>query len=581
MSTKSKKVNKVRKLSIKAKLLIPTTIILIGTIISVIVCCFIAAQKEFINSGVKEASQLANICHNFLDASAISNLKAGDENTTSYNTQLNLAKEMQGEGSNIKYIYALVKDSSGNMVYALDTDTDAPNPIGGDTKDIAYIPVEQVYAGEGYCSGNVDTTPYGKLITAYAPLYGSNNKVVGMVAVDYDCSNMILALTKLVENSLVLGLIIFIISDALLYLIINSLVKKLHNVNQKVYDIVNSDGDLTKELKIHSGDELELISDNINSFIKKIREIVSNIAVSSNSLDSGATNIANNTSSANDKINDVSATMEEMSAAMEETSAAVLEIESTTDNIKQFCDKIAQEANSGSELAESIKHQAIDVSANATASQQATIKLVDEINQSLTEKIERSRSVEKIHLLTEQILNITEQTNLLALNASIEAARAGEQGRGFAVVASEIGKLAEDSNNTATEIQTASHVVIEAVEELAEEAKKLLDFINTDIVKDYDVLVATGNKYSEDSATFNNMMLEFDTQATELSNNISEIKTAIDAVSIAIEESANGVGQVTVSTSELADEISSIDTLAQNSKSVSTELSEQIGQFKY
>ena len=76
-------------------------------------------------------------------------------------------------------------------------------------------------------------------------------------------------------------------------------------------------------------------------------------------------------------------------------------------------------------------------------------------------------------------------------------------------------------------------------------------------------------------------MLEFDTQATELSNNISEIKTAIDAVSIAIEESANGVGQVTVSTSELADEISSIDTLAQNSKSVSTELSEQIGQFKY
>lgn len=71
----------------------------------------------------------------------------------------------------------------------------------------------------------------------------------------------------------------------------------------------------------------------------------------------------------------------------------------------------------------------------------------------LSEAIEKSKSVEKINILSEAILKITEQTNLLALNAAIEAARAGEAGKGFSVVAEEIRKLAEESNNTANEIQ--------------------------------------------------------------------------------------------------------------------------------
>lgn len=49
----------------------------------------------------------------------------------------------------------------------------------------------------------------------------------------------------------------------------------------------------------------------------------------------------------------------------------------------------------------------------------------------LSEAIEKSKSVEKINILSEAILKITEQTNLLALNAAIEAARAGEAGKDF------------------------------------------------------------------------------------------------------------------------------------------------------
>ena len=48
---------------------------------------------------------------------------------------------------------------------------------------------------------------------------------------------------------------------------------------------------------------------------------------------------------------------------------------------------------------------------------------------------------------------ITSQINLLALNAAIEAARAGESGRGFAIVADEVRKLAEQSSDSAKQIE--------------------------------------------------------------------------------------------------------------------------------
>lgn len=78
-----------------------------------------------------------------------------------------------------------------------------------------------------------------------------------------------------------------------------------------------------------------------------------------------------------------------------------------------------------------------------------TAEMASEINTLLQSSLEKSKDVEKINVLTNDILEISSQTNLLALNASIEAARAGEVGKGFAVVADEIRKLADSSRETA------------------------------------------------------------------------------------------------------------------------------------
>ena len=125
---------------------------------------------------------------------------------------------------------------------------------------------------------------------------------------------------------------------------------------------------------------------------------------------------------------------------------------------------------------------------------------------SVNEKIEKSKAVEEISVLTDNIIGITEQTNLLSLNASIEAARAGEAGRGFAVVADEIGKLAANSAETAGKIQKVSVKVIEAVNELTQKAETMLHFMDETAMEGYEKLLETSQNYRNDIADLNRRM---------------------------------------------------------------------------
>ena len=121
--------------------------------------------------------------------------------------------------------------------------------------------------------------------------------------------------------------------------------------------------------------------------------------------------------------------------------------------------------------------------------------------QAVTEAMQRmSEMSQKIESIIGEIEEIAEQTNLLALNASIEAARAGEAGRGFAVVATQIGKLADESAQSAVntrelimnsiqEIENGNRAVektsktiialVQGINEVAEKSKELEELSET------------------------------------------------------------------------------------------------------
>ena len=156
------------------------------------------------------------------------------------------------------------------------------------------------------------------------------------------------------------------------------------------------------------------------------------------------------------------------------------------------------------------------------------------------------------------INRIASQTNLLAINASIEAARAGQAGKSFAVVASEVSNLAANSKKTANDIQNISKDVTTAVEELADNAQMVLDFIKTDVTKDYDSFVDTGNKYENTADTMNTMLIAFKDKADYLNGIMSDMANSVSSITNSVSESSQAITLSAQNTMEIVGDMSGI-----------------------
>ena len=206
--------------------------------------------------------------------------------------------------------------------------------------------------------------------------------------------------------------------------------------------------------------------------------------------------------------------------------------------------------------------------------------MTDEMSASLSEKIEKSKAVETISALTENIINITEETNLLSLNASIEAARAGEAGRGFAVVAGEIGKLATNSAEAAAQIQVVSKEVIDAVNDLAREAEKMIQFMDETAMTGYEKLLETSQNYQADVGEMNQMMTEFASSSEALKRSVESIRDSVGSVNIAVEENSKGIMNVSEATVNINSRVDDIGQEANANLDIANGLDTEVNRFK-
>jgi len=272
--------------------------------------------------------------------------------------------------------------------------------------------------------------------------------------------------------------------------------------------------------------------------------------------------------------------MEELSASMEEVAATLDEITTGAQEILSASKEMSDEAETGKEFVAGVKGTAVSMRSDAQTSKENTTAMIQEIRAMLEVAIANSRSVEKINELTDEILSISSQTNLLALNASIEAARAGEAGKGFAVVADEIRVLAENSKNTANNIQSISGLVTNAVEELATDANKMIEFIDSAVLADYDKFVDMANSYHNDADHMDEILQNFYGNASKLAETMAQMTEGIDGINIAVDESAQGVTMAAQSTAQLVDALVSIKSESDTNKDISEELQGEVKKFK-
>lgn len=379
--------------------------------------------------------------------------------------------------------------------------------------------------------------------------------------------------------------VIFIAVTILMILVVSlSVVKPAKDataqLNKMIYETQNNNGDLTQRISVKTQDEVGQLVGGINNFVDQLQMIMKKIQTSSDNLDAHVGDINENIRQSESSASDVSATMEEMSASMEEISATLDQISQGSQNVLELAKDMRGRAEEGSGLVSDIRNKAQNFRSEAVNSKKNTIGMMTSNRELLEVAIENSRSVEKINSLTSEILSISSQTNLLALNASIEAARAGEAGKGFSVVADEIRVLADNSRDTANNIQHISVAVTQAVEELARDANEMLNFIDTAVLVDYDKFVDIASQYHDDADSIDSMLGDFNHKSQNLEETISQITSGIDGINTAVEENAQGVTIVANNTSQLVESLAGIRGRAENNKEISDELKAEVHLFK-
>jgi methyl-accepting chemotaxis protein len=297
------------------------------------------------------------------------------------------------------------------------------------------------------------------------------------------------------------------------------------------------------------------------------------------SLDSIVNQVTKSVSDVNGSSCDISAAMEQLSASMEEVAATAANVNENATNVGSSVNEIADASDELVSYANNMEKRASELEHTAIANKNNASEVIEGIIAALKKAMEDSKSVDRVNELTNEILSISSQTNLLALNASIEAARAGEAGKGFAVVADEIRQLADSSRETASNIQNINNMVTDAVKELVRSSDEIVNYINDNILPDYDSFVESGKQYREDAVHVNGIVSDFGNKSSELKRVVSEITDAISGISMSIDESTNAITTSAVNTNELVEGITQISTQMETNNDVAVMLKAEADRF--
>ena len=356
--------------------------------------------------------------------------------------------------------------------------------------------------------------------------------------------------------------------------------KATKSLNHMISDIKAGQGDLTVRLTSHSKDEVGQLVAGINSLIESLQDIMLQVRTYSEDLKISVDSVSRQVGNANENVSETSASMEELSASMEETTATTYSLTEQADNINNEMQEMNKEAQNGSDYAKNIRTNADKMKEAAIESKNKTLQLISGIKENLEKAIQNCTKVQLINEMTHEILSISEQTTLLSLNASIEAARAGEAGKGFAVVANEIRSLADNSNATANKIQEINAMVTGAVNDLSANANNMIEFINTDVMKDYDMLADMVDQYNTDANSFDEILSGFYDNTVRLSQTITAMAESINQITITIEESSHTIENVANNSTELVESMGRINETMDKNTEISNTLQTQVQTFK-
>ena len=490
--------------------------------------------------------------------------------------------------------YFWVDQYDGTNVVLLGNDTEGTNRM--ETKDAnGYQMVKEIIrvgqeADGGYTDyvfpkeGETEPSPkrsYSKAFEPFGWVIGTGNYTDyiddQVASIEKDFSSYVTGrMTLFIISTLIEGIIVVLLLIMIIISIIRPLKKCISSIG------VMEQGDFSQAMGtalLKRRDDFGKLAASLESMRNEMSGLIGEVKSQATEITRMVQEIDDNIQALDEEIENVSATTEELAAGMEETAASSEEINAMSHEIESAAKSIATRSQDGATEADDIRDRAVGIKKTTTENDKRTKAIHAEINEGLTKALEDIKVVDQIGVLAESIMEITGQTNLLALNASIEAARAGEAGKGFAVVADEIRVLAEQSKAAVVHIQDVTKNVVESVTNLADGAKKLLEFVGTDVVDSFAGFSDMADSYSNDAGSIDALVTDFSASSEQLLASINGVMDAIGEVSKAATEGATGTNDIAEKTGVVVEKAAGIKEKAEAAHHAADKLQQNVEHF--
>jgi len=337
-----------------------------------------------------------------------------------------------------------------------------------------------------------------------------------------------------------------------------------------------SRGDLTRNVSIRTGDEIEDLADAFNSMVASLSTVVHEVKTSTHQIHGAAQELAGTAEGVRTSTEEISGTVQTIAHGAETQAAMVARTTDITRDVARSTEEITEKARTAATLGHEAAERARQGAGDASAAIETISNIYADVKRVSEAVAGFRRHALQINKTVDFISSIAQQTHLLALNATIEAARAGEHGRGFAVVAEEISKLAENARvfadqiaDLAREINTGSGGVIESMNECLEgalEGRAVVSGVSRHLDGILQTVLATLERVREISEATESQMkgAEHLVQAIEEIARIAQQNTAgTQEASTATREQTNSMNAMSESARRIAQTTDTLRNLVQ------------------
>lgn len=381
----------------------------------------------------------------------------------------------------------------------------------------------------------------------------------------------------------VISIVVMIVLSVLAsWILARRITKPLNDVVQMANNIAA--GDLTQEIaitdkKANSRFEMDQLNVAFSYMINHLRGTVQSIDQIGDEVTAFTKDVSDQMRKLQEVSTQVASSTEELAKGSESISEDIQSTATLMSNMSQDFLHVQDESKLASEASISA-YQSVQQGRNSLEKQGEIAKQLSHSTEDITRSVKDfTKFTGEINAAAQSVREIAEQTNLLALNAAIEAARAGEAGKGFAVVADEVRKLADDSTKATQLITTMVTNITNGLQSIS----KATDLGTELSGQQEQAKIETEHAFETIATDVTSIQEKLDelVRSIESSNEMSnQVTVAVENISAITEETAAGTEEISASTEDQLDAFQQVSVMVEKLQGMTETMQEELSKFK-